>query len=100
VIAALALAAALGGTAPPAPGPDKVKHFFVSAFVHSVAFSAARAAGMQRPEAQAAGATLAMAVGVLKEVRDRRDKGVFSERDLVWDAAGILAVGALMNGTR
>lgn len=103
MIAAFALAAAL--SAPPLPplplpGADKVKHFFVSAFVHSVSFSAARAAGLDRPGAQMSGAVVTMGVGVWKEVRDRRNGGVFSRTDLVWDAAGGIAAGALLNGTR
>lgn len=100
MIAELGLLAAMAAAPMPGPGPDKVKHFFVSAFVHSVSFSAARAAGLRRPDAQLAGASVAVSIGILKEARDRRATGVFSARDLAWDAAGILAAGALLNGTR
>lgn len=94
----------VGGAAPRAsgqlPGPDKVKHFLVSAFIQSTAFSVARAAGMDRPAAQAVGGATTMAVGFLKELHDRRTGGSFSPADLAWDAAGALAAAALLNGTR
>ncbi|MEX2179086.1 MAG: hypothetical protein WD801_10280 [Gemmatimonadaceae bacterium] len=90
--------------APPAKdrwfGADKVKHFFMSAFVHSAAFSLARAAKVDRPMAQAAGGVSALGVGVWKEWSDRRAGGRFSRADLAWDAAGALAAAALLNGTR
>ena len=81
-------------------GADKLKHFLASAFIHSVAYSAGTAAGLERPVAQAAAGTVTISVGVWKEAHDRRVGGAFSARDLGWDAAGALAAGALMNGTR
>ena len=67
---------------------DKVKHFFASAFVQSVAYSSARAAGAGHGGSLAAASATTGALGVAKEVRDRRAYGTFSYRDLVWDAAG------------
>lgn len=81
-------------------GVDKLKHFFLSAFVHSAAYSVARVAGADRGAAQAAGAALAMSVGVAKEIHDRRSGRVFSKADLVWDAAGSLAAAAILNGSK
>ena len=70
-------------------GADKVKHFVTSFFVQSVSYSALRLAGV-RPHASLAGATaVTAAVGVAKEVHDRRSYGLFSTGDLLWDAAGI-----------
>lgn len=70
-------------------GADKVKHFVTSFFVQSVSYSALRLAGA-RPHASLAGATaVTAAVGVAKEVHDRRSYGLFSTGDLLWDAAGI-----------
>ena len=99
---ALAIAALLAAAPADDPwfGADKVKHFLMSAFVHSVAYSGARSVGLERGAAQVAAGGAAMAVGVWKEVRDRRDGGRFSTRDLAWDAAGSLAAAALLNGTR
>jgi putative lipoprotein len=69
-------------------GADKVKHFFVSAFVQSLAYGGLRATGA-RHDASLAGASAATAaLGVAKELRDRRAYGVFSVRDLTWDVAG------------
>jgi putative lipoprotein len=102
MIAALALAVLVDSTPPKQPwfGPDKVKHFFVSALVQSVGFSAARAAGLDRQGSQAVGAGAVAVAGVWKEVRDRREGGRFSTSDLVWDAAGSASAAALLNGTR
>ena len=86
----------------PLPGADKVKHFFMSAFVQSVSFSVARAAGADRSNAQLSAGISSMSIGLLKEVRDARVPGGtgFSVADLAFDAAGALAAAALLNGTR
>ena len=77
-------------------GADKVKHFLASAFVQSVAFSSLEAAGLERATALA-GATLATtAVGVGKELLDRRAGGLVSGRDLAWNAAGAGAATLLL----
>ena len=81
-------------------GVDKVKHLFVSAFVQSAAFSAARGAKLSVSNAQAvAGVTTAIA-GIGREVHDKRLGKPFSFKDLTWDAAGGLAAAALLNKTR
>lgn len=84
-----------GATAPAASRPrdswfgaDKVKHFFTSAFVQSVAYSSARAAGVGHGGSLAAASAVTGVAGVLKERHDRRSYGLFSVRDLAWDAAG------------
>lgn len=102
MIAALALAILVDSTPPKQPwfGPDKVKHFFMSALVQSVGFSAARAAGLDRQGAQIAGAGAVAVVGAGKEVRDRKQGGRFSTTDLVWDVAGAASAATLLNGTR
>lgn len=81
-------------------GADKVKHFFMSAFVQSAAFSAARAARLDRSNAHAVGGVTTLTVGVWKEMRDRRARSGFSVTDLVWDAVGGAAAASLLNGTR
>ena len=69
-------------------GPDKLQHFFTSAFVQSIGYGALRRAGGDNGLALAGASALTAAAGVGKELRDRRVKGEFSVRDLVWDAAG------------
>jgi uncharacterized protein YfiM (DUF2279 family) len=81
-------------------GADKIKHFFMSAMVQSTAFSAARAAGLQRGNAQAIGGVSTMGVALWKEMYDRRTGRGFSVKDLVWDAAGGVGAAALLNGAR
>lgn len=100
MIVELALAASMAVPGRPIPGPDKVKHFFMSALVQSVSFSIARAAGADRSSAQVAAGISTMSVGLLKEVRDARAGIGFSVPDLFFDAAGALAAAALLNGTR
>ncbi len=81
-------------------GPDKVKHFFVSAFVQSVSYSALRLTRLDHGPSLA-GATLVTAtVGVGREVHDRRTKGLFSVPDLAWDAAGAGAASVMLSRTR
>jgi len=82
-------------TAAPAPRPrdawfgaDKVKHFLTSFFVQSVAYGATRATGADHAPSLAAASAVTAVLGVGKEVHDRRSYGVFSYRDLTWDAAG------------
>ena len=78
-------------------GADKVKHFVTSFFVQSVSYSVLRLAGA-RPHASLAGATaMTAAVGIGKEVRDRRSYGLFSAGDLLWDAAGIGTASAMLS---
>lgn len=88
----------------PAPdawfGADKMKHFMMSAFIQSAAFSVARAARMPRSNAQFVGGVSSVTMAVGKEVLDRRRGSRFSVRDLLWDGAGALAAAALLNGTR
>jgi uncharacterized protein YfiM (DUF2279 family) len=81
-------------------GADKLKHFLTSAFVQSAAFSAARAAGADRRTANAAAGGVTVAVGVAKEVKDRRAGKPFSVQDLAWDAAGAGSMAALLARTR
>ena len=81
-------------------GADKVKHFLMSALVHSTMFSIARSAGMQRNGAQVAGVLSAATVGFLKEVHDRRVGKPFSVPDLFWDGVGMASAAALLNRSR
>jgi uncharacterized protein YfiM (DUF2279 family) len=88
VIAEVALALSL---APPRDGwfgPDKLKHFFVAAFTQSVSYSALQLAHVRHDRALAGAWAVTATVSVAKELRDRRSYGLFSVRDLVWDAAG------------
>lgn len=103
MIGALALAVVVSAQPAadgPLPGSDKVKHFFMSAFVQSLSFSVSRAAGLDRSDAQLVAGISTMSVGLLKELDDRRSGRSFSAADLAWDAAGALAAGAILNGTR
>ncbi|HEY6088227.1 MAG TPA: DUF2279 domain-containing protein [Gemmatimonadaceae bacterium] len=77
-------------------GIDKIKHFFMSAFIESVSFSFLQAAHVQRRPALAGAIGVSAAIGVARELHDRRTPGNhFSYRDLTWDALGIGA-GAVM----
>ena len=88
MIAQLALALSLN--APPDNwfGSDKLKHFFIAAFTQTVAYSALQAARVDHDAALVGAWAVTATVSVAKEVHDRRSYGLFSYRDLVWDAAG------------
>jgi putative lipoprotein len=77
-------------------GQDKVQHFFTSAFVQSISYGSLRGAGLSHTSALAGASVTTAAVGVGKELRDRRVKGEFSVRDLAWDAAGAGAMTTLL----
>jgi putative lipoprotein len=81
-------------------GPDKVKHFFLSAFVQSVSYSALRTAQVEPDRALVASSAVTLAIGLGKEVRDAHVGEPFSVRDLTWDVAGAAAAGALLHRTR
>ena len=82
-------------------GTDKLKHFFLSAFVQSLSYSVIQVTtqGSRSSLLLSASATSAV-VGIGKEMHDSRVKGEFSVRDLCWDAAGIGAATVMLRNTR
>ena len=81
-------------------GIDKVKHFFMSAFINSVSYSALQLARVNHSSAMAGAIGITMAVGVGRELHDMRVPGnLFSIRDLTWDAIGTAAGAALTSHT-
>ena len=78
---------------------DKAQHFFLSALAQSVGYGALRGAGVPHGQALAGASVATAALGVGKELRDRRVKGDFSFRDLTWDAAGAGSMTLLLTHT-
>jgi putative lipoprotein len=70
-------------------GVDKVKHLVVSALVQTLTYSGLQYAGAPHRAAVAGSLAVGAGFGVGRELHDRRVKGQFSRRDLVWDAAGL-----------
>jgi len=96
------VALALSLTTPPPDnwfGSDKLKHFFVAAFTQTVAYSALQAARVRHDQALAGAWAVTATVSIAKEVHDRRSYGLFSYRDLAWDAAGAGAASLLIART-
>ena len=77
-------------------GPDKLQHFFASAFVQSLGYATLRAVGAEHGAALAGATAGTVVVGVGKELHDRATHGDVSVRDLVWDAAGAASATALL----
>ncbi|MDQ6690876.1 MAG: hypothetical protein M3Z18_10240 [Gemmatimonadota bacterium] len=76
--------------------PDKIKHFFMSAFIESLTYSALQAVRVNHRPALGGAIGFTLAVGVGREIHDQRTPGnIFSVRDLTWDAIGT-AAGAVM----
>lgn len=100
MIATFLLAASLQLQPDPWFGADKLKHFFMTAFVQSVAYSTLRATNADHRSSLYGASVASAVVGVGKELRDRRVGGEFSVRDLVWDAAGAGTASLLLDRTR
>jgi putative lipoprotein len=81
-------------------GPDKVKHFFMSAFIQSLTFSGLQLVGASRNVAFAGAIGTTAAFGIGRELHDKRTKGLFSIPDLTWDAAGAAAALPLLLHTQ
>ena len=78
---------------------DKAQHFLMSAFIQSAGYGALRGIGVQHGPALGAASVATAAIGVGKELHDRRVKGDFSARDLTWDAAGAGGMSLLLAHT-
>jgi putative lipoprotein len=100
----IAIAIALGAPhvraedADPWFGRDKGLHFSASASIAIVGYAGAALVTDSRGVRVGAGAGLAMAAGIGKELWDLGGRGDASVRDLVWDAIGA-ATGALVAWT-
>ena len=82
-------------------GADKVKHFFTTALVQSLAYSVAQVTTRAPRSSLLLSASVASAaVGIGKEMHDRGSYGLFSVRDLAWDAAGAGAASLMLLHTR
>ena len=81
-------------------GADKLKHFFIAGFVESMAFAGSQAIGANRSTARGAAIGVTAVVSVGREVHDRKTKGLFSIRDLAWDALGATAALIVLNKTQ
>lgn len=100
-VSAVLLAATLSTSSPdPWFGADKVKHFFLSAFIQSVTYGALRATKASHRSSMYGATAASTALGIGKEVHDRRAGQSFSLTDLAWDAAGAGGVTLLLERTR
>jgi uncharacterized protein YfiM (DUF2279 family) len=88
-----------GSTADSWVSRDKLQHFFLSAFVQSAGYGALRGAGLSHGASLGGATAVTAAIGVGKELRDRRVTGLFSVRDLAWDAAGAGSMSLLLSHT-
>jgi uncharacterized protein YfiM (DUF2279 family) len=80
--------------------PDKIKHFFMSAFIESVTYSALQAARVNHRPALGGAIGVTMAIGVGREIHDSRNpKNHFSINDLTWDAIGVGAGSVMLSHT-
>ncbi|NUO63744.1 MAG: hypothetical protein HOQ11_06325 [Gemmatimonadaceae bacterium] len=82
-------------------GADKVKHFFTTALIQSFTYSVAQVTTRAPRSSLLLSASVASAaVGIGKEMHDRGSYGLFSVRDLAWDAAGAGAASVMLLHTR
>ena len=70
-----------GQIAAPQPHPDawfgidKIKHFFISAFIESLSYSALQAARVHHPAAMTGAIGITIGFGVGREIHDQRTPG-------------------------
>ena len=69
-------------------GPDKGKHFGVSAGIAAGGYTVGAFWFEDRSSALVLGGAMALGAGIGKEIYDATGHGTASERDLVWDVAG------------
>ena len=98
MIVTLALVLSLQASSPPDRwfGPDKIKHFFIAAFVQSASYSALRTVNARHGLSLAGASATTTVFSLGKEISDKRRYGEFSFRDLAWDAGGAFAASALL----
>lgn len=92
----------LGGAGAPADGwigPDKVKHFFVSAFAQSFTYGTLRSTGLAHGPSLAGASAVTLSLGAGKELWDSKGHGTPSVRDLAWDIAGAGTATVLLERT-
>jgi uncharacterized protein YfiM (DUF2279 family) len=77
-------------------GADKLKHFFMGAFVQSVGYSSVRLSGADHHASLWAASGITAGVSVGKELWDKHAGGTPSLKDLAWDAAGAGAATLLL----
>ena len=77
-------------------GADKIKHFATSAALQCMSYGALRATNADHRSSLLGASVITVTVGVGKELHDRRATGLFSVRDLAWDAAGAGAATAVL----
>ena len=80
-------------------GLDKPKHFVLSFFIQSTSFAAIQAAGGSRGAAMGGASITTAAIGIGRELHDRRTKGLFSFGDLLWDALGAGTAAVMLRHT-
>jgi len=77
-----------------------MKHFFMSAFIESMAFGGLQASGASRNAAFVGALGTTAAFGIGKEVYDKKTTGLFSFRDLTWDGVGTGAAWLVLRKTQ
>jgi uncharacterized protein YfiM (DUF2279 family) len=104
VLAGLALAFPLEAQSPrpadPLFGVDKVKHFFIAGFVESMTFAGMQSLGASRSTSRITAIKATSIVSIGREIHDKKKKGLFSVRDLAWDAIGAGAALVVLNKTQ
>ena len=81
-------------------GADKAKHFFLGAFIQSVAFSGLQVTGSGKRSSLIGASIVTAGVSVAKELHDRNGNGTPSARDVAWGLAGAAAISPLLLRTK
>jgi hypothetical protein len=72
----------------------------MSGFIEAVGFSALQSIDIDRSVSVGAATAVTLAIGLAREVHDKRTKGLFSIGDLTWDTLGTGAALLLISHTQ
>lgn len=78
-------------------GKDKLKHFGFSFFLTSIIYQEAKYNfKIKEKNSIILSISIPFSLGIIKEIKDKKNYGLFSLKDIFWNSAGIIS-GSILN---